>query len=219
LQPGGGPLPPFAFALAASLAILWFVPAPARPYDALPAESRVRGGWLVALLLLFSITVRSFVGLAGSYACPKSVTLGFSLGLAACAGKALGGLLADRAGWVRTGVGALALSAPIIALGGRYPGTLVAGMFFFQMTMPVTLAALAVLYSRRPAFVFGMASLAIIVGALPPFWGVVRLHYSHGGFFALIVLSALALYAGLRLLGERAGYSSTLIDRISPPTS
>ncbi len=210
---------PFHLALVASLAILWWVPAPEKPYDALPDEPRIAGGWLVALLLLFSVTVRSFVGLAGSYACPKSVALGFSLGVAACTGKALGGLVADRVGWIRTGVGALLLSAPLIAFGGRVPGTLVAGMFFFQMTMPVTLAALAVQYARRPALVFGMASLALIVGAVPTFWGITRLYYSRGGFFALIILSALALYAGLQRLGEGAGYSSTFTERISPPTS
>jgi FSR family fosmidomycin resistance protein-like MFS transporter len=195
---------PFFVVHAAALALLIAVPLPARPYAALPPRAeRVPLAALVVALLLVSVTIRSFVGMAASHACPKSLGLSIGLATAAFAGKALGGLVADRVGWTASSVGALLLSAPLLAYFGRTPSALVCGMFFFQMTMPVTLAALMRVFPRRPAFVFGLACVALVSGALPTFTPTVTRHYSGFGFFALIVLSATSLAVALRDLGPR----------------
>jgi FSR family fosmidomycin resistance protein-like MFS transporter len=199
---------PFFLALGCAVALVALVQTPDAPYEKLPAPTHVDHAAPIVALLLASIAVRSFVGLGAAHATPKSLSLSIGLALAACTGKVLGGLISDRLGWLRTSVVALLVSAPILAFGARQPSAMVFGMFLFQMTMPVTLAALTVVFPRRPAFVFGLACVALVSGALATFSPDVTAHYSSSGFFGLIVLSAAALFVGLRMLGDRGRAAS-----------
>ena len=155
---------------------------------------------LVLFLLLFSIVVRSLVGRAGGYLCPRAFAVGVGFACAAFAGKALGGIVSDRLGWLETGVGALVLAAPLVAFGGSHAAAVTVGLFLVQTTMPVTLAATAALLPGRPGTAFGLASLAYIAGFLPTLSGAAKALYGPPAFLALILLSAAALYAALRLL-------------------
>jgi FSR family fosmidomycin resistance protein-like MFS transporter len=156
---------------------------------------------LLVGLLLCSVLVRSLVGFAGSYRCPKLPVVLLALSLGAFAGKAVGGALADRLGWIRTSVAALLLSAPLIAFGAERWLVVVTGMFLFQMTMPVTLTAVTLLHPGKPAFAFGLTCLALIAGAVPTFLPATQAIYGPWLFVGLVVLSAAVLYAGLRMLG------------------
>lgn len=161
----------------------------------------------VVALFMLSICVRSFVGMGAAYRCPKDLMLMLGVPSVAFGGKALGGLLADRLGWLRTAVGALLLSAPLIAFGGGTAPVVLAGLFLFQMTMPVTLAGTALAMPGRPATAFGLTCLALIAGAWPTFFPGGRAWYGPAVFLVLIAASALALFAGLRLLktlGDRS---------------
>jgi FSR family fosmidomycin resistance protein-like MFS transporter len=201
---GAFPFAPIAIAIAAALVVIAIVRVPREPYAALPDGPAPRGAAAIAGLLLFSIAVRAFVGFVAPRDTPRSAALAIGLALAAFGGKTLGGLVADRLGWIATGVGALALSAPVIVLGAAHPAALVAGMALFQMTMPVTLAGLALLWPRRPALVFGVACVALVAGALAAFSPAIVEGASRAVVLALVALSAVALHAGLRRLGDRA---------------
>ena len=190
---------PFLAALFVALLVAWFVKNPVIPYREPPRGPRIDGAYLIVLLLLFSVFIRSFIGFAGPYDCPKTQVLLFGLPLAGFTGKALGGVISDRLGWIPASVGALVLSAPLIAFGGKYPLVLVGGMLLFQMTMPVTLTATARLFPVMPAFAFGLPCLALIIGAVPTFYEPVKRYYNHPAFFVLILASAAALYLALRL--------------------
>ncbi|MCC6521998.1 MAG: hypothetical protein IT373_05005 [Polyangiaceae bacterium] len=213
---------PFIAALGVCLGVASVVQSPELPYpaagtgtasrtasDAAPAprvrptEPALGAAWLVVSLLCLSIAVRAFVGMGGSYACPKGSLVALGLPLAAFGGKALGGWLADRLGWVETGVGALVVSAPLIAFGGAHTEVVLAGLFFFQMTMPVTLAAAVRVTPARPGFAFGLTCLALVSGSLPSFLDGTRTLYGPPLFLGLVLASAAALYAALRLLGAR----------------
>ena len=220
---------PFVLALAACLVVSALAASPELPYTpraargpaASPEAAAAREatgvarktdtatdaplamGWLVTGLLLASIAVRAFVGMGGSHALPKGALVALGLPLAAFGGKALGGFFADHVGWIRTGVGALVLSAPLIAFGGASVPVVLAGLFFFQMTMPVTLAAAVRVTPRRPAFAFGLTTLALIAGTIPSFVEGTRAFYAPAPFLVLILASAAALWAGLRMLGPR----------------
>ena len=80
---------------------------------------------------------------------------------------------------------------------------MVAGMFLFQMTMPVTLAALTVVHPHRPAFAFGLACLALLAGVLPAFYRTVQAYYGGLRFLGLILASAATIFVALRMLGRR----------------
>lgn len=191
---------PLLLALTVAFAVALFYDNPPIPVVAKPRPLEVPWPFLAFGLLLFSVTMRALVGSAGSYDCPKALEVSFGLAAAAFAGKALGGILADRLGWIESSVGALLLSAPLIAFGGDNSLLVISGMFFFQMTMPVTLVAVASILPGRPAFAFGMTCLALVAGAVPTFFRAVKNFYHPALFLTLILLAAAAIFFGLRLL-------------------
>ncbi len=202
---------PFVALLAVAVGVALRTRDPEMPYgDArvppqvdLPPPMRGGGAWLIVSLLLVSITVRSLVGMGGCHECPKEPLIAFGVPLAAFAGKGLGGLVSDRLGWIETSVGALLISAPLIAFGGTTPALILAGLFFFQMTMPVTLVAILQVRPRWPGFAFGLACLALIAGAIPTFFDPVKALFGPTLFLPLIVLSAIAVLFGLRGVADR----------------
>ena len=130
--------------------------------------------------------------------------------LAACAGKMLGGIVSDRAGWILTSVGALLLSAPLIAFNGGELSLALPGLLLFQMTMPVTLVAVWCLMPGRPATAFGLPCLALIIGAVPTFFPAGKQLFGPYMFIGLIVISALALFVSLRAMGLGLGGVKTM---------
>lgn len=202
---------PFYAALALCFAATLLFREPARygvvpdaqvsPAGQSPSRVAVRLGVVIVALLLFSIVVRSLVGFAGTHDCPRGPITLVALGLAAFSGKALGGVISDRLGWAEVSVGALLCSAPLIAFGGTHVMVVAAGMFLFQMTMPVTLSAVALVMPNRPALAFGLTCLALVTGSLPTFTNVAVPYYRPEVFLALIALSAFAIWISLRVLG------------------
>lgn len=124
---------------------------------------------LVLLLLLASISIRSLIGMGVEFSWKTNAPLLAILTLSVVGGKAVGGLLADRYGWVAVSVTALATSAPLVAFGGNAPYVGILGMFLFNMTMAVTLVAIAGMFPGRPGFGFGLPCLALLIGAFPAF--------------------------------------------------
>jgi MFS transporter, FSR family, fosmidomycin resistance protein len=119
------------------------------------------------IFLLVSICIRGTIGLSLPFAWKSQTHLLFLLTGFIFLGKALGGLLADKYGWTRVSILALILSAPLNFLGINYPSLGLAGAFLFNITMSVTITAVANLLPNRPAFSFGLGSLALAIGALP----------------------------------------------------
>jgi FSR family fosmidomycin resistance protein-like MFS transporter len=194
---------PFLIVLAASFIYALFSSNPKLPYKERPKRLDIEFPYLIMALLLFSIAIRSMVGYAGGWACPKLTWVPAAFALAAFGGKAVGGIVSDRLGWIEASVGALLLSAPLIAFFGANPVVLVIGLFFFQMTMPVTLVALVSVLPGRPAFVFGIACLVLVLGALPTYYPQTRAFYSPYAFLMLILASAGAIFYSLRLLNKK----------------
>jgi len=178
---------------------------PARPVGS-GTQARLTLWWSVLGLLVASIMVRSFVGFAGGRGCPPGLLLAFGIPIAGFVGKLVGGLISDRIGWLETSVGALLLSAPILAFAGHTPAGLLPGLVVFQVTMPVTLTAAYLLFPRSPATAFGLPCLGLIVGSLPTFFDEPDQVYSQPLFLGLILASAAACYGALRWLGVGRAY-------------
>ncbi len=199
-KPDGVILVLYALALSISLVVSLLSRYPTIPYEKKPVKLDIPRPILIISLLLFSIVIRSLVGKAGAISAPKETMILISIAMAAFAGKAIGGVLSDRFGWIFISVAALLISAPLIAFGGAYPVTIVFGMLLFQMTMPVTLVATYSIIPGRPGLAFGLNCLAYIIGFLPNMFRSVRAYYNSYLFLALILLSATAVYFGLRAL-------------------
>jgi FSR family fosmidomycin resistance protein-like MFS transporter len=200
------PLWPWLFAIGAAMVVVLLVatkiPSREQPLSvdtaAPPAYGR-REIVTVATLLGLSVAVRSLAGTVGCDACPRGFFLMLALPFSAFAGKLTGGFLADRFGWIDVSIAALVASAPLIAFSGGDVRLALPGLLIFQMTMPVTLAAMMRLMPARPGFGFGLLCVALVAGTLPA--------HLPGGWrpqglplLFLVLSSAAPLYLALRLL-------------------
>lgn len=190
---------PFAASLAAACAGICAVRCPEVQFHRDESRFSWRAIAIVALLLL-TIVTRSFTGFAVPMPWKAEPCLLVWLTLAVVAGKALGGVLADRLGWIAVSVGALMMSAPLIALGASIPFLAILGMLLFNMTMAVTLAAVACVLPGRPGFAFGLTCLAYISGMFAAVSNENHGLTSPGPAFLIILGSAVGLLLALLML-------------------
>jgi MFS transporter, FSR family, fosmidomycin resistance protein len=205
-----GPVEPVLFLclLFAALTAVIFMKVP-DIRTCFPSEpERFRWPVLIGSLLLVSIIVRSLVGFSAGFPWHNDKTVLFLIVCAAFAGKALGGIISDRFGWLATATTVSLVSAPLLAVGFAYPVASIAGILLFQMTMPVTLTAVHRLLPKRPAFSFGLTCFALIIGAVPVFSAWKHLFASWQIVLSCAVLSAGFLFTALSMLqGNSLGSS------------
>jgi FSR family fosmidomycin resistance protein-like MFS transporter len=127
---------------------------------------------MCVLALASSVSLRSLVGESlADIGREEGMTIALLVAGAAAAGKMLGGVVADRVGWRLVAVGSQLLLAGLLISVSLRGSAAVVDMFLLQLAMPVTLAALLAALPRLPGTVFGLGSLALLLGALPSFAG------------------------------------------------
>ncbi len=192
----------FAILLIVTAVLIYFIKLPKIDYDRkkLVTSEKNENIWDgILLLILFSVAVRSLVGLAAAFPWKTDFNLLVCLTIAVVLGKAFGGILGDKFGWMRVGIGALVLSIPFMIFGENIPILGIVGAFLFQMTMPITLVVLAGIFPGRPAFAFGLTCLALIVGAIPIFTPYKVLFSASWIMTVFTLASSAAFYFGLKL--------------------
>lgn len=195
---------PFAVLLLAACVGIWTVACPKIDYEQ-NSDYLSYGAIAVAALLLFTIATRSFTGFAVPMPWKTDPWLLACLTLAVVMGKALGGVLGDRFGWITVSVGALILSAPLIAIGSAVPGLAILGMLLFNMTMAVTLAAVACVLPGRPGFAFGLTCIAYISGMFAAVSNADQALSSSTALLVIILGSAVGLLVALLMLRSDRG--------------
>ena len=123
-------------------------------------------------------------------------------------GQGPGGNSGGSLGLAPRGRRALAASLPFLACGATHPLAAIPGILLLNLTMPVTLAATVEALPGYPGFAFGLTCLALLVGAVPALLGV-----SMSGpilVSVVILLSAAALYRGLRMLPPARSFRETM---------
>jgi len=149
-------------------------------------------------LILFTVALRSLVGFCTAFPWKSDPALAFLLTLAIVFGKGAGGILADRFGWMPVTVSSLAISAPLISYFAYNPYTAIFGIFLFNFSMPVTLAATSNILPGRPAFAFGLTCLALVAGALPTFFYFSESIKTQHFVSVMALISAITVYLGLK---------------------
>jgi MFS transporter, FSR family, fosmidomycin resistance protein len=163
----------------------------------------LEGHDLVMLALLAAIALRSAAWSALQFLFEGRYELLLTMALAAAVGKILGGVLADRIGWRRWVVGALALAAPLLGFGGQHLPLLLLGVALLQSATPVGLAVAAQLLPRRPATAAGLAlGLAIAIGGLPTLGGLGPAIVAPPALIGVLLAATLALWWALRAIGR-----------------
>lgn len=123
------------------------------------------------LVLLLAIALRSLLWNV-FYRIAEERQLGWllAIGISACAGKWLGGWLADRMHWKRFTFIALGASAALLAFGKESLVLFCAGIFFLQSVVPVTLWVMQQYLRQQPAAATALSlGTAIILAGLPAY--------------------------------------------------
>ena len=149
---------------------------------------------LVVLLLLFAIAIRALIGTVIVFPWKTNFALSIILILGIFLGKALGGIFADKFGWIKVGTFSLVASSVLLAFGSSNPFSGVLGIFLFNMAMPITLIAVSNTLQGYPGFSFGLTTLALIAGALPMFSPLKNYFNSSIAIFITIIISAIVFY-------------------------
>lgn len=148
--------------------------------------------WVLALCLI-SIVIRAYVGSSIPISWKTNALLTLLPSMGACAGKAAGGYLADRFGAKTTGAVTLLLSVPLLCLGYDHPVLCTAGILLFNVTMPITLCAVASGFPYNPGLAFGLTTLGLLCGNVPTFFFVLPASSAPAVMALCIVVSALCL--------------------------
>lgn len=126
--------------------------------------------WLTVILVSAIICARSYVGYAIPTSWKKETWQTALLFFSMFAGKAAGGILADRFGSRKVGVLSLLLSMPFLIAGDRFMVISLIGVCFFSMTMAITLGVLVSRFPDMPGLSFGITTVALFAGSAPAFF-------------------------------------------------
>ena len=136
---------------------------------------------VAACCFLLTIVIRSFIGMSADFPW-KSVPVWSLMNVIAIAGgKAIGGIIADRFGYIKTSAGSLLISLLTFVFSFDIPVCGIIAIFCFNMTMPLTLTAIAQMCGKKYGFAFGLTTFALAVGFIPMVFGA-------GGFFGIPVI-------------------------------
>ena len=156
------------------------------------SDFSARGGYGPVLPLFLVVVLRSYMGMNQSF--PWKGEWALLLTLALVLGKTAGGFAMDRLGPRRAALWSLGLAAGMyLASALPLPGVL--AVFLFNMTMPVTLWAVARIMPGARGFTFGLLTFGLFLGYLPSWLGLPGL-LAGPWSYALCALLSLALLWG-----------------------
>lgn len=155
---------------------------------------------LAIALLTLVVALRSYAGMVMAFPWKSEMLLLVLSILGVFAGKALGGVVADRIGFRTTAIFSLIVAATLFVPSWEIPVMGLLGVFFFNFTMSITLASLANILPNAKGTAFGLASFSLAVGALPALAGFRIEHPLMLSGISLV--SALSLGVGLTLVKD-----------------
>lgn len=176
------------FLLALLLCVLSFVLLmfikPIQEKEAQYHLTKDNGIEFILLLCFIGVFARAF---AGSYL-PIQFHFFLSVSIFSCLGKLCGGYLADWLGTKKVAMISLIL-AIVFALFAK-ENAICSALYIFaiNITMPISLCALASLLPSHYGFAFGLSTLALVLGTIPSFYFV---EYGNISVYIIVLLVSL----------------------------
>ncbi len=193
-------VPVLVLLLGGGALLVWRLDTTAEQGD--PDWSLDHAGRVAVVLLATTVALRSYAGMVMAFPWKAELVLAAIAIAAVVAGKAMGGIVADRFGMRTASVVSLGGAAPLFLLAwGSVPAGLVATLLF-NFTMAITLSELARLLPRARGTAFGIASFSLAIGAFPALMGLRTV--SPGALCVLSLVSLASLLGGLAA-AERVG--------------
>lgn len=122
--------------------------------------------WMICLLV---VVLRSYVGMAVSFPWKTTAIAAMVCVLAVVLGKVAGGFFAAKAGITKAAVYSLAAAAVFYLFSDMEAAGILA-LFFFNMSMPMTLYLLVSQYKGAEGFAFGLLTFGLFLGYLPMYF-------------------------------------------------
>ena len=145
------------------------------------------------LILCFTVVMLwSYIGMEASFPWKTGLEAGIACIMAVVLGKIAGGYLAAKTGITKAAISSLGIAA-LLYLFSYIEAAGVLALFFFNMSMPMTLYILVKCFPRTPGFSFGLLTFALFLGFLPVYLGMesplgARLLGCMGSVVSLILL-------------------------------
>ncbi len=156
--------------------------------------------FMLAVISLFMVVcLRSYVGMLLNFPWKAERSWGIILICAIVLGKAGGGILADKIGSVKASILSLGLAA-FLFMFSQYPVAGILAVFLFNMTMPITLWAMARILPGAKGFSFGLLTFGLFLGFIPVYLGLNPILHTSIGFAIASLVSLVLLLAGIRKL-------------------
>ena len=129
--------------------------------------------WLMVVLCFVVVFLRSLNGMAIVFSWKQGFALSFLSIVALALGKSAGGFMTAHFKEKKTILITLCLSALFYFFGENVICGILA-LFFFNMTMPLTLYLLAKQIKGGPGFAFGVLTFSLFLGYLPILYGLIE---------------------------------------------
>lgn len=168
-----------------------------RTLKTIPKDQAVfkgKGLWLICFIV---VILRSHVGMAVSFPWKINLAAGVLCVFAVAMGKVAGGFFAAKVGITKAAVCSLALASILYVLSDIEAAGVLA-LFFFNMSMPMTLYLLVREYPEATGFSFGLLTFGLFLGFLPTYLGIGNLSDGRLVGFAGSVISLILLYKGVK---------------------
>ncbi len=154
--------------------------------------------FMIAVISLFIVVcLRAYVGMILNFPWKAEKSWGLILICAIVLGKAVGGILADVTGSIKASVLSLGISA-FLFMFSQYPVAGILAVFLFNMTMPITLWAVARILPGAKGFSFGLLTFGLFLGFIPVYLGLNPIIHTSFGFAMASFISLGLLLAGLK---------------------
>ncbi|MGB4660377.1 MAG: hypothetical protein WBI07_14465 [Mobilitalea sp.] len=157
---------------------------------------------LMTVGCLFTVVcLRSYAGMLMKFPWKAEGYWSITLICAVVLGKMSGGLIADRIGFRKASILSLGLAAVLFLISG-YPLAGIAAVLLFNMTMPITLWAIAKNLASAKGFAFGILTLGLFLGSIPTLLDIEMKGNVMITLSILSILSILLLEVGLKKVAE-----------------
>lgn len=150
---------------------------------------------LAIICFLLTVVIRSLMGMVMNYSWKSVLALSFASVVAVVLGKAFGGYIGDKIECAKTAVVSLSISLLLFPFSFEYWQAGVVAILCFNMTMPLTLTAVADLTDKKYGMAFGLTTFALAMGFIPVVFNASRL------FSVLFVMVCTAISLALMMVG------------------
>ena len=157
--------------------------------------------WVVSALLLFCITIRSFMGFARMAPFKGIAFLPLIMAVFVFAGKAMGGFFCDKFSTKWVIFVSVPLSALLYFMGDSHFIVWGLAQFFVNISMPITLYLLYKAMPHAPAFSFGLAASFLLPGLVVAL--IIPKPIPDWVFAIIFVLNFACLWVGNKVLSEK----------------